>query len=359
MVARSLCTILWKSPDPRLRVFVTFCSPIQAAAAIQAGQVQIQTRMLSISCLSATDSSILRNLQSAQMPPMLKQFLTPVTPTTHDPPSAFPIMPSSNHRLSSIPYPTTFSESVLTIPRCHRLTVLQSQTPFVFPSPNPAYELPAQGSASSPSILDPSKCVTKRLQQELDEIKQKYAQIQEEKNDLDRKNTELLAQYNQAIADRSRVDHELLSVRSENNSLSKEKKGLQRKLRDVCQKKKDLEHHQKERDKKWHTRCESIKGEWQTANTSLKAELNDLIRQRDESMQGLQICEDRLKAVLGALEQEEAKRAEQEIEIQALRSREVVEPEISKALRAIEGLAYKGTVKLGRPRSGHYQAYGR
>ena len=42
---------------------------------------------------------------------------------------------------------------------------------------------------------------------------------------------------------------------------------------------------------------------------------------------------------------------EQEIEIQALRSREVVEPEISKVLRAIEGLAYKGTVKPGRPPS--------
>ena len=327
---------------------------MQAVAAIQSGQVQTQTMVLRISCLSAGESSILSRLrQCAQMPPMPQQLLTPVTPETHSPPATFPVMPSSNSRLSSIPHPTISPELVLAAAYRHRLSTLLhqphlwSQTPLVCPHLNPVYGLPPQAS-NSLAIWVPRECAAKQLQQELDEIKQRYAQIQEEKTALNRKNTELLAQYDQAVADRSRVDHELLSVRSENSSLSEEKESLKRKLRDAYGKNKDLEQHQKERDKKRNIRCDSIKEEWQTANISLRAELKESIQQRDESIQGLQKCQNELKAVLGALEKEVVKREEREREIQVLRSREVVEPEILKALRAVEGLANKGTVTLQR-----------
>jgi len=70
--------------------------------------------------------------------------------------------------------------------------------------------------------------------------------------------------------------------------------------------------------------------------------------QRDESRRRLQKCQNELEAALEALDKEAVKREGQEIEIQVLRSREVVEPEFLKALRAIEGLARKGTVKPER-----------
>jgi chromosome segregation ATPase len=203
-----------------------------------------------------------------------------------------------------------------------------------------------QASANGLAILDPSESAAKRLQQELDEVKQRYGQIQEQKDALDLKNTGLLGQYNQAIADCSRVDHELLSVQGENRSLSEERNNLQRRLRDAHGKIKELDQHHKERDKKWHKRCESIKEEWQKANLSLRTELKEMTLQRDESRDRLQRCQNKLEAVLEALGKEVLKREEQEIETQVLRSREVVEPEFLKALRAIEGLAYKGTVKL-------------
>lgn len=346
MVERSSCTTLWKSADPRLRIFVTFGSPIQAAAAIRAGQVQIRSRVLIISCLSAMDSSVVSYLQqSAQRPRTPEQLPTPVTPVAHNPPSTFPVVPSSAPRQSSIPDPT---EAVLTTPRCHGLSVPQSRllshTTLVSSSPNPVRKLPMQASVNSSAILDTSECATKRLQQELDEFKQRYRQLHDEKNVLDRRNAELLAQYDQAITDRSRVDHELLSARNKNRSLNEEKKSLQRKLWDTCR-------NQKDRDKQWHARCESIKGEWQTANISLAAELKDLTRQRDESIRALQTCENEFRVVSGALEKEVAKRdrEEQELEIQVLRSREVIEPEMLHAFRAIEGLADKGTVKIERP----------
>lgn len=289
------------------------------------------------------DLSIVSCLQQfAQRPPTPEQLPTPVTPIAHNPPSAFPIMPPSTPRLSSIPGPT---EAVLTTPRCHGLSVPQprllSHTPLVSSSPNPVRKLPTQASVNSFASLDTSECATKRLQQELDEFKQRYGQLHEEKNVLDRRNAELLAQYDQVIADRSRVDHELLSVRNKNRSLNEEKKSLQTKLWDTCR-------NQKDRDKQWHTRCESIKGEWQTKNISLAAELKDLTRQRDESIRALQTCENEFRVVSGALEKEVAKREEQELEIQVLRSREVVEPEMLQAFRVIEGLADKGTVKLER-----------
>jgi len=162
-------------------------------------------------------------------------------------------------------------------------------------------------------------------QQELDEVKQRYEQIQEEKDLLDLKNSELLVQYDQAIADRSRVDHELLSVRSENRSLSEERKNLHKRPRDACGKGKEAEQRQKERDKRWHMRCESIKEEWEKANLSLRTELKEMALQRDESRHRLQRCQE-LEAVLEAFGKV-VKREEQEIEIQVLRSREVVEPE--------------------------------
>jgi hypothetical protein len=49
-----------------------------------------------------------------------------------------------------------------------------------------------------------------RYQQELDEMKHRHQKVQEENHVLNLKNTELLTQYNQAIADRSCVNHELL-----------------------------------------------------------------------------------------------------------------------------------------------------
>ena len=355
MVVRSLSTTLWKSADPRLRVFVTFSSAVQAAEAIQTGQVQVQARILSISCLSPTDSSVLIRLQqSTQMPPMPQQLPTPVTPATHSPVSTFPDIPSSHSDPSPIPLPTAFSESVLTTPRRDSLGIpllpscLWPQSPFVSSNPSPVYQHAAQASANSFAILDPREPAAKRLQQGLDDIKQRYEQIQEEKDVLDVKNTGLLAQYNQAIAERSRADHELLSVRSENQSLSEERDNLQRRLRDAYGKCKNLEQHQKERDKRWHTRCESIKEEWQRAILSLKTELKEMTLQRDEARHRLQKCQNDLEDALEALGKEVVKREGQEIEIQVLRSREVVEPEFLKALRAIEGLANKGTVKLER-----------
>jgi len=222
------------------------------------------------------------------------------------------------------------------------------QAPFVSPSPSAVYKHPTQLSANGLAILDSSESAAKQLQQELDELKQRYEQIQEEKEVLDLKTSELLVQYDQAIADRSRVDHELLSVRSENRSLIEERVNLQRRLRDACGKGKEAEQRQKERDKRWHMRCESIKEEWQKANLSLRMELKEVTLQRDESRHRLQTCQKELEAVLEALGKEVVKREEQEIEIQVLRSREAVEPEFLKALQAIEGLAYKGVVKPER-----------
>ena len=199
--------------------------------------------------------------------------------------------------------------------------------------------------------MDPREPAVIRLQQELDDIKQRYEQIQEEKDVLDLRNTGLLAQYDQAIADRSRADTELLLVRSENKGLSEERENLQRRLRDAYGKCKELEKHQKGRDKRWHMRCESIKGEWQKVILSLRTELKEVTLQRDESRHRLERCQNQLEAALEALGKEVVKREGQEIETQVLRSREVVEPEFLKALRAIEDLAYKGTVKVEHPLS--------
>ena len=318
----------------------------------------MQARMLSISCLSPTDSSVLFRLQqSTQMPPMPQQLLTPVTPATHSPVSTFPTSPSSHSRPSSTPLPTAFSESVLTTAGRDRPSIplsqpcLRSQAPFVSPNPNPVYQHPTQASANGLAILEPRDPAAIRLQQELDDIKQRYEQIQEEKNVLDLRNIGLLAQYDQAIADRSRADTELLLVRIEKQSLSEERDNLQRRLQDAHGKCKDLEQHQKGRDKKWHRRCESIKDEWQKVILSLRTELKEVTLQRDESRHRLQRCQDELEAALEALGKEVVKREGQEIETQVLRSREVVEPEFLKALRVIEGLAYKGTVKLEHPLS--------
>jgi hypothetical protein len=346
IVVRSLSTTLWKSADPRIRVFVAFSSAIQAAAAIQTRQVQTQAGILTISCLSPTDSSALIHLQqSAQMLPIPQQLLTPVTPAIHSPVSTSPTFPSSHTCPSSIPLPTAFSESVLTTP--HRdipppPSCLWPQAPFVSPNPNPIYRRPTQASANGLAILDPSESAAKQLQRELDNIKQRYERIQEEKDAFNLKNTRLLAQCEQAIADRSRVDDELLSLRSENRSLSEERGNLQRRLRDAYGKCKELEQQQKERDKRWHMRCDSIKEEWQNANLSLRTELKEIAMQRDESRHRLQRCQNELEAALEALGKESVKREGQEIEIYVLRSREVVQPEFLKALRVIEDLAYKG-----------------
>ena len=282
---------------------------------------------------------------------MPQQLPTPVTPATHSPVSTFPTILSSHSDPSPTPLPTAFSESVLTTPRdslgIHMFSpYLWPQSPFVSPNPNPVYQHAVQTSANSFAILDTREPAAKRLQQELDDVKQRYEKIQEEKDVLDLKNTGLLAQYDQAIADRSRADNELLSVRSENQKLSEEGENLQRRLRDAYGKCKNLEQHQKERDKRWHMRCESIKEEWQRAILSLKTELKEVTLQRDEGRNRLQKCQNDLEDALEALGKEVVKREGQEIEIQVLRSREVVEPEFLKALRAIEGLAHKGTVKL-------------
>lgn len=323
MVVRSLSTTLWKSADPRLRVFVAFSSATQATTAIQTGQVRMQDRMLTISRLTPTDASVLIRQQSAQTLPIRRQ----------------------------LPLPTPFSEPVLTTPGHDGLNIpvhpprLRPQASLFSanPTPGPVPRLPTQASTKSLAILDPSDPAAERLQQELDDIKQRYEQIQEAKDVLDLKNTGLLAQYGQATADRSRVDHELLSVRSEIRSLNEEMENLQKRLQDAYRQ------YQKERDKQWHMRCISSREEWEQECLSLRTELKEVTSQQDETMRCLQKCQNELAAAREAHGKELVKRAEREREIQVLRSREAVEPELLKAFLAIEALTDKGTVKLEPP----------
>lgn len=233
MVVRSLSITLWKSADPRLRVFVAFSSATQATTAIQTGRVRMQDRMLTISRLTPTDSSVLIRQQSAQM--------------------------------QQLPLPTPFSEPGLATPGHDGLNI------------------PVQ------------------------------------------------------------------SVRSEIRSLNEEMEKLQKRLQDAYGKCKEFEQYQKERDKQWHTRCISSREEWEQECLSLRTELKEATSQQDEAMRRLQKCQNELAAVREAHGKELVKRAEQEREIQVLRSREAVEPELLKAFLAIEALTDKGTVKLEPP----------